>query len=263
MASFGTVGVNLEEIIRNLQAEFRDDAAERLADMTAALDQMAKSGPREELLSSFRRQAHNLKGMGGSFGFPAISEIAHRLESYLNDLATWNTGDAGELQRFIDKMSEILDLATQPSDGEIAAVLRTLPVHRPPDFSEQDIQIKNVEILLVTPAKAVAKLLSQQMMACGFRVHAVHDPIEGLVSALRFRPEMVITSQEMKGMSGVDLVCALKVVAATSRVPCAILTSHGSEASAFAALPPGVSILRTGPHFAEDFANCITECGLG
>src|SRR5258707_3436570 len=117
--------------------------------------------------------------------------------------------------------------------------------------------------MLVTPTRTIAKLLSQQIIACGFRVNSVQDPIEGLTMAVRTRPDMIITSQAMKGMTGVDLICALKAIAVTQPIPAAILTSQELTTTVFERLPKGVVILRTGEQFADDFGAAIAQFGLG
>ncbi len=152
---------------------------------------------------------------------------------------------------------------SQPDDEEIAGLVRALPNHVSRTFSPGDVRIRNVEILLITPARSVAKILSKQIMACGFRVNAVQDPIEGLTTAMRLRPDMVITSQVMKGLNGVDLIRALKAMEGTEKIPCAVLTSQELDAAAFSRLPDGSPVLRAGGNFADDFAKVVAQLGLG
>lgn len=259
---------NYDEMIKQLEIEYHDDASERIAEMAHCLEQIGEIGATDELMSIIRRQGHNLKGTSASFGYPVITMIAHRLETYLNDMRHWEPAALEDLYRFVDRMGEMLDRGTQPSDDEIAQIVRALPAQsldRVPDRgpANLDIQVKIVEILLITPTRTIAKLLSQQIIACGFRVNSVADPIEGLTMALRTRPDMVITSQAMKGMTGVDLIRALRAIAATERIPACILTSQEPGAAVFERLPEGTMMLRTGEQFADDFGSVIAQCGLG
>ncbi len=257
-------GGNYDEMMRVLQVELHDDASDRLAEMGRILEAMIADGPSDPALSALRRQAHNLKGIGGSFGYPALAQIAHRMENYINDLTAWNATAPAELQRFIDRMSEMLDRPTQPSDEELARIVRALPTHVvAQNFSEHDLRIANVEILLVTPTRALAKPLTQQIMACGFRVNAVNEPIDGLTAALRARPDLIITSQVMRTMTGLDLVRAVRAIDSIAKIPAAILTSQGSDRGAFPGLPDDVTILRTGDHFADDFGKLVAKIGIG
>ena len=263
MTAIKISGGNYDEMMRVLQVELHDDATDRLGEMGRVLERMNADGPSDAALAALRRLAHNMKGIGGSFGYPALSQIAHRMESYINDLTSWAKETAGELQKFIDRMSEMLDRPSQPSDEELAQIVRALPTHLVQNFSVKDISAHTVEILLVTPTRALAKLLSQQIMACGFRVNAVNDPMDGLNAALRARPDMIITSQVMRTMTGLDLVRAVRAIAATTRIPAAILTSQGSDRSLFPGIPDDVAILRTGDSFADDFGKVVAQFGIG
>ncbi|HEY3145290.1 MAG TPA: Hpt domain-containing protein, partial [Dongiaceae bacterium] len=209
MTAIKMSGGNYDEMMRVLQVELHDDATDRLAEMGRVLERMLAAGPSDAGLSALRRQAHNMKGIGGSFGYPALSQIAHRMENYVSDLTSWTGDTATQLQRFIDRMSEMLDRPSQPTEEELAQIVRALPSHLVQNFSVNDISKHNVEILLVTPTRALAKLLTQQVMACGFRVNAVNEPMDGLNAALRARPDMIITSQVMRAMTGLDLVRAV------------------------------------------------------
>jgi CheY-like chemotaxis protein len=160
-------------------------------------------------------------------------------------------------------MAEMLDRPQQPTDEELARIVRALPTHLVQNFSVKDISAHTVEILLVTPTRALAKLLTQQIMACGFRVNAVNDPMDGLNAALRARPDMIITSQVMRTMTGIDLVRTVRAITATTRIPAAILTSQGGDRCLFPGIPDDVVILRTGDHFADDFGKVVAQFGIG
>ena len=263
-----TIRGSYDDMMKQLAVEFHDDASERVAEMAGCLEQIGEVGPTDELISIIRRQAHNLKGTAASFGYPVVTMIAHRLETYLNDMQQWEPAALQDLYHFVDRMSAMLDRGNQPSDDEIAQIVRALPAQaldRPLDraMPNLDIQVKIVEILLITPTRTIAKLLSQQIIACGFRVNSVADPVEGLTMALRTRPDMIITSQAMKGMTGVDLIRALRAISATEQIPACILTSQELGAAVFERLPAGTMMLRTGEQFADDFGSVIAQCGLG
>ena len=73
-----------DQILAKLRGELLTDALERLEDIAEELVKSSSPGnDSEETLLAVRRQFHSLKGMGGSFGFPTITLVAHRLEDYL------------------------------------------------------------------------------------------------------------------------------------------------------------------------------------
>jgi chemotaxis protein histidine kinase CheA len=57
-----------------LQHRFLDGVERRLAEMTAELDHNADAG-------ALMRMFHSLAGIGGTFGFPRVSEISSKCEA--------------------------------------------------------------------------------------------------------------------------------------------------------------------------------------
>ncbi|TCS64703.1 Hpt domain-containing protein [Varunaivibrio sulfuroxidans] len=101
---------NVGEILARLKVEFAADMLDRVENLKRLLDACsggARSG--DEVLAEVRRQAHAIKGMGGSFGYPAVSAIGYRLEGYLSGLETLNDCHIKDCYLFFDALCEILD----------------------------------------------------------------------------------------------------------------------------------------------------------
>jgi DNA-binding response OmpR family regulator len=116
---------------------------------------------------------------------------------------------------------------------------------------------------LVTPSKVVARKVSMELAACGFRPIRVQDPIESISLAVRMPPDMLIASMVMDGLSGLDLIRGLQAISVTSKVPMALLTSLDLDSIALREIPQGVGLIRLGPDFSEDVASVITHFNLG
>ncbi|QCO14761.1 hypothetical protein D3869_05760 [Azospirillum brasilense] len=251
-----------DDLEDRLRVEFMDDARDRLEVMNAALEGVAK-GTREEtsVIGVLRLEAHNFKGMGTSFGYPTISLVAHRLEEYLSGLKRLEARERNDAQVFVDRIAELVDRAEQPQVAETNRIIRALPVRY--QFEITDIQISNVEIMLVTPSKVVAKKLGSELAACGFRTMTVSDPIESISLAVRVPPDMLIASMVMDGLSGLDLIRGLRAMSVTHNVPMALLTSMSLDNPALKEIPHGVSVIRVGEHFGDDFAAVVAKHNLG
>ena len=63
----------MNDRLLELQRRFLDKLEQRLADMTVELDRSADAGT---LMHMF----HSLAGIGGTYGFPRVSEISRRCE---------------------------------------------------------------------------------------------------------------------------------------------------------------------------------------
>ncbi len=245
-----------------LRVEFMDDARDRLQRMYDALDRLAaRKAPDAEVIATLRMDIHNLKGTGAPFGYPAVSLVAHRMEDYLSGLQRLDEGQVGSVQAFLDRVAHLIDRAVQPDISETNQILRALPTRYV--FDIKDVEVRNVEIMVVTPSKVVAKKVGTELAACGFRSVTVQDPIESISLALLAPPDMLIAAMMMDGLSGLDLICGLHAMSVTRKVPMALLTSLDLDNHALREVPAGVSVIRLGPKFSEDIARAITKFNLG
>jgi CheY-like chemotaxis protein len=251
-----------DDLEERLRIEFVDDARDRLQSMYATLDGVRKGTVASAAaIGLVRLEAHNLKGMGTSFGYPAVSLIAHRLEDYLSGVKVLDTRLVDDVHVFLDRIAEVVDRAEQPALAETNQLIRTLPVRY--EFDVTDIDIRNVEVMLVTPSKVVAKKLADELAACGFRPVTVSDPIESISHAVRLPPDFLIASLVMDGLSGLDVIRGLRAMSVTHHVPMALLTSMSTDNPALKEIPDGVAVIRLGEHFADDFANAVARFNLG
>lgn len=254
---------NLQDDLEDrLRVEFMDDARDRLAVVYEALDAVSK-GVRTgaDVIGVIRIEGHNLKGMGTSFGFPTVSLIAHRLEDYLAGLKDLEQRHINDVQVFLDRISETVERVEQPAVAETNQIIRALPVRY--QFDITDVTISNVEVMLVTPSKVIARKLEGEMAACGFRVVRVSDPIESISLAVRVPPDFLVASMVMDGLSGLDLIRGLHAMSNTKNVPMALLTSLSLDHPSLQEIPKGVAVIRAGEHFADDFAAAVTRFNLG
>ncbi|CAK0748213.1 Hpt domain-containing protein [Azospirillaceae bacterium] len=254
--------LSAEDIEDRLFIEFVDDARDRLQVLNHALERLAnRQSTDADIIALVRKEAHNLKGCGTSFGFPAVSLIAHRLEDYLSGLTRLTDRQREDIQVFLDRIAEVVDRTKQPELAETNRIIRSLPVRYV--FEVADVDVHDIEIMLVTPSKVMAKKVGTELAACGFRAITVHDPIESISLAVRMPPDMVIASLVMDGLSGLDLIRGLRAMSVTQKVPMALLTSLDLDNAVLREVPVGVGVIRVGSHFGEDFAAIITRFNLG
>lgn len=253
---------DFDKLFANLRAEARDSAVERIGRMEEAV-RACGSGERPpgDALVELRRESHNIKGMGATFGYPILSHIAHRLETYLAESAGLDAPQRESTLVYLDRMAAILDRADQPDEAETAEIVRSLPTRN--SFSVADVEIHDVEVMIVTPTRTLSRYVANQLAACGFRTLVFHDPIEALAGALRVPPDFVMASVHLDGIGGLDLVRAIRAVDKTSALPAALLTSMEREHAQFRTLPDRVAVVRTGPAFPDDFATAVTRFAIG
>jgi HPt (histidine-containing phosphotransfer) domain-containing protein len=98
-------GRNVEEDLRRY---FAGRLPARLAEVEAARDAARDAGWAGEPLRTFHRLAHSLAGVGSTFGFPAVTELARRLESLLDEvLGRGAPPEAGEEAEVDDLLARL------------------------------------------------------------------------------------------------------------------------------------------------------------
>ena len=95
-------------LIHDLRARFRETARVRLEEMTAILGQLGEDPAGLKSLERLSRHFHGLAGMGGTYGFPRVSELGDEGEGLILPLV--NRGqepDAATLLRWAAIVEEI------------------------------------------------------------------------------------------------------------------------------------------------------------
>lgn len=246
-----------DHILDQFRDEFLIDVGERLGLIEEVL---GDSGAGSDALVTIRREAHNLKGMGGCFGFPVISLIAHRLEDYIADLEVLDARQAADATIFIDRMQDVVEAGRDPDEAAARTLVRGLPAH--PGAQSGSAATRNVEILLVSPSKAVSQIALRTLRSLGYRVTTARTAWEAIELAVRTRPDLIITSAVMAGVSGIDLSRAFTAMTVTEDLPIAVLTSFEKDHPELRQLPSDVAVIRLDKTFEEDLAGVITKFAL-
>ncbi|MCP5057244.1 MAG: hypothetical protein GY937_11025 [bacterium] len=78
------------------RALFLEEATDHLAEMSRALLVLEKRPDAAEAIDEAFRMAHSIKGMAGSLGYDAITELSHRLEDTMERFRAAGVVPAGE-----------------------------------------------------------------------------------------------------------------------------------------------------------------------
>lgn len=247
-----------DDILASLTREFLDDAGDRLSQIQLSLAAIAaKDGDYRTNLLDVSREVHNIKGTSGNFGFPTVSQTAHRFEDYLTATAEAKTPPVEQWQRFADAMSRLLEHGKEPGDAERTAVLSSLPVYF--EFDVGNVHANPGNALIVTRARTMAHMLARELANCGFRARTTSDPFEAMRIAATEAPDVVLTSAVLDVLTGVDLVRALRGVRAISSLPLGVVTSFGEGHHELEGIPDDVTVVRLGAHLTEDLGQVLTQ----
>lgn len=235
---------DLDDVLEKLRKEFVVDAGDildRLFSQLGDVERGVDPDP-EETLKTLRREAHTFKGQGSSFDFSSISMIAHRLEGYLEGVTEIEPHHIGDAQRFISAMSNILEEGVDPGAEACSGILRGLPAK---GASKADFMPShNYEVLVIVPNSVLLHAIEQVLNSRGLRVVTLRTPTSAFETAILCKPDLIIASAVMKGLSGIDLACAFSAMAPTRDIPFALLTSFDRNSSELRALPEECPTIR-------------------
>ena len=236
-------------IFDDLRGQFIDDARETLDGMLSCFRAAeAESADPELVYQSFLRSAHNLKGMGGTFGFPSLSVLSHLLEDRVRRVAVPDFADCSEVVVFIDRMVDIVESGVEPDEAELRRILADI---EKATASPHDDPAGRRTVVIVAGSGTIGQLVRHGLEESGFRGVSHSDPYEALSFIVRTRPDAVVCTAELNGLSGFDLVHGLVSMPATADIPVALLTSHGADHPRVKALPRAASRVHVGPEMVE------------
>lgn len=248
---------NVEEAAQ----EALDAIEDRLLQMSGVLRDVRKGGidPRTAV-GVVRQHTHSVKGLGASIGVQIVKVLAHRFEDYLAAVETMEGQAIADSQSFIDRLSEALDGRLNAGPEEIARFCRRLPAKH--GFDVEDVEVSDIEVMLVMPEGAATNFVTRELAECGYRIVNVRSTVDAIALVVQMRPDLVIASNVMAEITGVDFACAMRAMPSTKDVPVALLTSEKRGDPKLEGLPADVPILSKSSRFADDVARVFSDFGI-
>lgn len=237
------------EMVANLLTDFLDTTREGVSGLDKALRPGADLQP-------YRRFAFETKGAAHNFGQPLLALVSQRMEDYLSAIDTAGERAVEDLRRFLDTLDDCL-AGRLNGDADPGLVVRQLPA-RPAMFDIGAVEKRDVEVMLVMLHGAQTHYVEREMQECGYRVTIVTSTIAALEQAVRARPDIVVISAVMPGLSGIDLTVALTAMPDTRNIPVALITSLEPDDEQLGFVPDRVPIIRKGRDFGDDLARALS-----
>ena len=207
-------------------------------------------------LDPIRRYAFALKGQAHNFGLTLLELVAARLEDYLSAIDGIDAKTLADLRVYLDTISDIGEGAIS-GDSSPAEIVRTLPP-RPRAADLDDIEIRSVEVMLVMLHGAQTRFVARELQACGYRVGLCTSTVSALEHAVHTKPDMMIVSAVMPGLSGLDLAMALTHMPETRNIPVAVITSLAKGSETLKTLPQHIPVIRKNERFGDDLAAALS-----
>jgi CheY-like chemotaxis protein/HPt (histidine-containing phosphotransfer) domain-containing protein len=240
--------MDIAALMAQLKQEFVDNCRDKIETVSRILEAIVSGAAKADDGVEFRRHIHSMKGMGGTFGFPAVTHIAHKLEDYLEMIEGLSADHVPAIQQYLDAIDRALDSDASPSNAEIQIILTGLPHFRKASVSGQ--KRLAITAMVAMPTGVWRKLVGKELASCGFGLSFADDGVSALRSALISPPDLVFTSMELPDMSGAELSTVFRSVKRTAKARFAIVTSYADLPT-----PEGVLVI----HKSKDFAAGLAE----
>ena len=249
---------NTDEIVLQLRGEFLAEAKERLEVVDLIMNEFAAGElPGDEATRNIRQEAHNLKGMGSTFGFPVVSDVMHRLEDYLEANPLNAPVDLGAVQKFVNPVDMVIEEGVPLENGKAQEILDMLP-HVAERSADSVVTNEELKALLIVHSRTIALKISGEFKKYGFAIMVENNSMDVIPKIVRQKPTIVISSYSMEGLNGVDLARALVSMADTRHVPIALLTSFDADAPELSQLPNKVPVIQLGAEVDTEISKALT-----
>lgn len=168
--------------------------------------------------------------------------IANRAAEHVIRRAAMRAGMRTLLEDGIDKAAR--GLTTLDEVLRVVSLTDTTDYPRtvessPPAAAEAEVMSRPLRVLAVEDSPTVSTVVKYFLELEGFDVLVAEDGLKGLETALRERPDVIVSDVNMPGMGGVEMVRRLRADARTAGVRIIMLTSESSVESEAEGLDAG------------------------
>lgn len=252
---------SLDTILNEVRNEFIENTSERLITVDNLISDMLEGVGTDESMVDLQRHIHSIKGQGATFDFPFVSDVAHRLEDYIETSAELDKTTLLNVQKFVDIIRGIVESGNDPSADEAKEILSALPVTAAAAPETGQTPIDEVRIMLVMPKGAQRKIMGKELAACGFHIMNSDTPIDALRLAINQNPNIIIVSRVMEEMSGIEFSRITNILQATRDCHIVIATANNMAQSDLDSIAEGTAIVKKGASFIDELTDYLDLWG--
>lgn len=251
-----------DEIYRDLRAEFVDESMDHLGDMEGALnDYYAGDLSDGKAIDTLKRHAHTIKGFANPFGFSLLSSIIHQFEDFMLAKVMITPDDSKNIQKYIDTMTSCLAQGANFDPSGKAGALKALPATQSQGSASTQSE-DSLMVFVVTSSRTIYQKIARELMEAGFQVRQMEKSLAAFEQVASQAPDIVIVSDILDTLSGVDVVCALIAMPATAKTPVIFMTSFEESYPEVKQISQIVPIITLGANIKKEIERAITDIEL-
>lgn len=207
-----------EEIINELKDEFYDDLKNRLQVINKNIVYIEKKDFDEKILKDTYRILHNIKGTSATLFLNEISRVAHKLEGIVALLLkdkNHNRSIFSDIFGLCDVIDELrLAYAKKEGEAEISRIVEKAFAHK-----------KKKLALIIEYSNSIRKFIKKAFIERNYDVIEQKDALSGLLISLIQPVDLIITSNEHKNITGLNMIKMLKILPKKKDIKTILLTS--------------------------------------
>ena len=157
-------------------------------------------------------------------------------------------------------MANLISTGESCARDDLQGLLHSLPTGQVVTFSTQ--KIHDINVLLVMPPGLQRKLVSKELLSCGFRVMRAYDSVEALSVALDIIPDIVFVNYDMTPFNGRELSNVFAAIDQLRDIHFVLLTSYDPENGHLQNLPDNISVVQKHKDFTESIGELLIQWGM-
>jgi CheY-like chemotaxis protein len=237
-------------VLDDIRARFRETSRLRLGEMDLLLGRLEGDPGDAAALQQLARHFHALAGLGGTCGFPRVSDLGDEAEAMMLPLVRRGAvPDAAMLVQFRELTAAIgREIAgddgvpafrAEPSEADALAAGAA---------SRDREEHPSRRILVVDDDEVANELFRGILSSSGYEVEVCGNPLQFEKMLLEFRPDLLLMDVQLSHeLTGHDLVRFVRQSEQFSRLPVIIVTSDSERRAILEDPDAGADTLVTKP----------------
>lgn len=221
---------DMDAILAQMKDQFLDTAIEKIDQLYDVLKKLS-AGKRDDkaLQDEFRREIHSLKGMGGTFQMPLVTEICHKFELYLEGETHFSERLVEGCHQFIDRLTDLINSTSDHSDDTFVDWVGRLPLKIDAVEDTKLADSKKIAVIVIDP-EALACDVKASFIENGFEVIVFRSAFAAFEYTFMNVPAVFIISEQSGDVNGAEILRALRAVKSLTRTALAMICSDRRQA---------------------------------
>ncbi len=245
---------HVQELLTTLRKTYLQDLPNSIDAMESQILQLERQGFAIEIARELYRNAHSIKGSGGTHGMHIISDICHALEDVLSRIIEHQGKDMAALAALslahIDLLRELVELyqaELNPREDEVRQRLQQL---------RAKLAGRTITALVIDNSELVCGLIKDVLLVRKFRVLTMNDGYFALGRLLADQVDVLITSVEIQRLNGLALIAAAEQLAGKHKPRyCYLMTASDLSGDKL----KGRLMLKKDAHLRETLSQAVNQ----